>query len=278
MTRYTISCFGDEIADDLEEQLTTMQQLQLSHLDLRAAWGTNVLRMTDHQVSQVKSLCQQYDVKVVCIGSPIGKSPLNDPIENELQNLDRIMDICSQLNTRYIRIFSFYPEDTSTNQHYDQYVGEVVDRLTRLAQSVQERGLTLLLENEKEVVGDTPDRVHRIMEAIDHPSLQLIWDPANFVQVRASEQVDTWWEKLSPHIGYIHIKDARLADGSVCPAGEGDGQLEQLLRNLAANGYDGVLSLEPHLVVAGHSGGFSGSEGMAIAVRALRDLLKQLEG
>ena len=93
------------------------------------------------------------------------------------------------------------------------------------------------------------------------------------MQCGAVEQVDRWWEELHPYIGYIHIKDARLADNSVTLAGDGDGQLPQLLSRLRAVGYEGVLSLEPHLLEARHSSGFSGADGMEAAVGALRKLM-----
>ena len=89
--------------------------------------------------------------------------------------------------------------------------------------------------------------------------------------------MDEWWDDLSPHIGYIHIKDALLADKSVTVAGDGDGQLPELLTRLQESGYEGVLSLEPHLLEARHSAGFSGAEGMAMAVGALRKLMAAAE-
>jgi sugar phosphate isomerase/epimerase len=74
-------------------------------------------------------------------------------------------------------------------------------------------------------------------------------------------------------VGYVHIKDARLADGVVTAAGEGDGQVPELLSRLKAVGYKGVLALEPHLKVAAHSTGFSGADGMTYAVNALRGVM-----
>ena len=54
------------------------------------------------------------------------------------------------------------------------------------------------------------------------------------------------YEMLKPYIEYIHIKDNRKGVG-VLPAGKGDGKIEEILRDLYKNGYDGYLSLEPHL-------------------------------
>ena len=77
-------------------------------------------------------------------------------------------------------------------------------------------------------------------------------------------------------IGYVHIKDAVLSDGHVVPAGEGDGQLPLLLSKLKDLDYQGVLALEPHLKIAGHSTGFSGADGMRIAVTALRKVMAEV--
>jgi sugar phosphate isomerase/epimerase len=272
----TLSAFGDEIASDLTEQLTSLNELKVGGLDLRGAWNTNVLHMSDDQVRRAKQLCDDHGITVQCIGSPIGKSPLDDPIENELKNLDRIIEVADMVDTRNIRMFSFYPADTSTNAHYDQYVSVTAERLAKLAEKAGAAGCVLLHENEKDIIGDTPQRCRALLEAVDSPFLRFIWDPANFVQVGVAEQVDRYWDMLSPYIGYIHIKDAKLADGSVTPAGEGDGQVKELLLKLLASGYEGVLALEPHLQVAGHSGGFTGKELMGVAVAALRKLLDEI--
>ena len=275
-TQFTISAFGDEIATDLESQLQTLNDLNIPGLELRAAWGTNVLKLTDEQVQQVKQLCAAAGVSILCLGSPLGKSPLVDPIEKELDNLRRIMAIGDMLGTKNIRIFSFYPPDTSTNAHYDQHVDQAADRLRQMAAVAAEGDFLLLLENEKDIIGDTAARCLALLQKVDHPALRFIWDPANFVQVGEANQVNEHWDTLSPYIGYIHIKDALLDSGQVKAAGEGDGQVKELLVKLVDSGYQGVLALEPHLTVAGHSGGFSGVDGMTYAVKALRGLLTDI--
>lgn len=273
MAAVTLSAFGDEIAEPLEDQLDLLKTLNVNGLECRTAWGINVLRLTDEQARRVRQLCDDAGIAVRCIGSPIGKSPITDPIETELANLDRLIDLGEILGTRNIRIFSFYPPDISTNTHYDQYVSETIDRLGQLTEKAASAGYTLLHENEKEIVGDTPERCQALLAGVNSPHLRLIWDPANFVQVGVENLTERYWDTLSPYIGYVHIKDARLADGTVTAAGEGDGQIPQLLTRLKDAGYAGVLALEPHLKVAGHSTGFSGTEGMTYAVNALRQVM-----
>jgi sugar phosphate isomerase/epimerase len=69
------------------------------------------------------------------------------------------------------------------------------------------------------------------------------------------------------------VKDALLADGTVVPAGEGDGEVEVTVRALQADGYDGFCSMEPHLATAGTLGGFSGEHHFRRATTAFTRIL-----
>lgn len=270
---FTISAFGDEIADDLAEQLRVLQELKIDYLELRGAWGKNVLQLDDEETEQVRKLCDEAGVTVSAIGSPIGKSPIADPIETELANLKRLIAIGHAVGTDRIRVFSFYPPENTATADYDQYVGTAVERLRALTEVAADAGVQLLLENEKGIVGDTIARCRALLAGVNHPTLCFAWDPANFVQVGEEAVTERGWPELQQYIGYVHIKDA-MADGSgVRPAGEGDGQVPELIANLRDKGYQGFVALEPHLAVAGHSGGFSGPEGMERAVTALRKVL-----
>ncbi len=267
-----ISAFGDEIATDFEEQLQVLQRLQIPLIDVRAAWGINCSLFTDDHVGRISDLCRQHRIRVICIGSPIGKSPLQDDIAIESARLQRIGEIAHRLGAKNIRIFSFYPQ-AAVSQAAMQ---TSIERLQTLVSIAADMDLQLLLENEKALVGDTPERCLKLLQSVDSPRLKFIWDPANFVQCGAAEQVDQWWDALQPYTAYVHIKDARLSDAAITLAGEGDGQVKALLERLRASGYDGVLSLEPHLVEARRSSGFSGADGMEIALKALRKLMDEV--
>ena len=77
----------------------------------------------------------------------------------------------------------------------------------------------------------------------DH--FKATFDFANFIQ--CGQNTLEAYEMLKPYIEYVHVKDARLSDGEVVPAGTGDGQLLDIFEKLDASGYKGYLSLEPHL-------------------------------
>jgi sugar phosphate isomerase/epimerase len=187
-----------------------------------------------------------------------------------------------RVGCRNVRIFSFYPPDPEGRQHpesnegYDAYVDASIDRLRKLTEMAAAEEFTLLLENEKGIVTDTLARSERVVRAVNNPHLRFLWDSANFIQVGEAQVVERGWPMVGDLIGYVHIKDAVLSDGHVVPAGEGDGQLPLLLSHLIETGYQGILALEPHLKIAGHSTGFSGADGMRMAVTALRKVMDEV--
>jgi sugar phosphate isomerase/epimerase len=270
---FTLSAFGDEIADDLEVQLQVLRDLRIGYLELRGAWGKSVLCLDDEDVAAVRSLCAQYGIRVSCIASPVGKSPITEGLDRELANLTRILQIADALGTRSIRVFSFYPPHSNGHANYDDYLEEATARLARLTELARRQNCYLLLENEKAIVGDTLIRCHALLTAVGSSHLRFLWDPANFVQVGEKEPTSRGWASLGPYVAHVHVKDALLSDGSVRPAGDGDGQVGELLARLRESRYQGFLALEPHLSQVGPSGGFSGPSGMRHAARALRALM-----
>ena len=115
---FDLSAFGDEIVVDFESHLQCLRNLNVGWLDLRAAWGVGVLHLVDAMVDRVRQLCHHYGIKIACIGSPVGKLPIADPLEVELANLERIFRIAERVGTRMIHGFSFYPpKGTSEHRH-----------------------------------------------------------------------------------------------------------------------------------------------------------------
>jgi sugar phosphate isomerase/epimerase len=241
-TAWTLSGFADEIGPDPVVQLAVLAALGARHLEVRSAWGTNVADLDDEALTRLRTLCDERGFAVSALGSPVGKASLHDPADVELARLDRVLHAAEVLGTRYVRIFSFWTEGAAPRTVRD----EVLRRLREFARSAAVRDVVLLHENEKEIYGDVPERVAEIVEEVGSPALKVAWDSANFVQVGV-KPFSEGFALLRPHLEYLQVKDARSADGTVVPAGEGDGEVEQTLRALRDDGWTGFASLEPHL-------------------------------
>jgi sugar phosphate isomerase/epimerase len=267
-----LSGFADEISADPAEQLATLAAESIRYLELRSAWSVNVADFTAGQVGAFRDALDRAGVRVSAIGSPIGKIPLEAPLGPELDRLRRIADIAAELGTSIVRVFSFFlPPGEPPGRHRQR----VIDQMAALAAIAAERGLVLAHENEKEIYGDTAERCHDLITAVDSPALRATFDAANFVQcgVRPFSEA---YHLLRPYLVYLQVKDAVAATGDNVPAGHGDGQIRPTLAALRDSGFEGFVSIEPHLAQAGRYGGYSGPEGFTQAAQALKSILNDL--
>lgn len=263
-TTWQLSGFGDEIDPNPAVQAAVLLALGASHIEVRSAWGVNVSEMTSNQMAVLKEVLDANGLFTSAVASPIGKVDIRLPVEHEVQRLQRIISVAERLDTKYIRIFSFYPAD---GQGPDDIREDVLTRMRALAEEAERAGVVLLHENEKGIYGDTPLRVLDIMTSVNSPALRVAWDNANFVQVGVKPYTEGY-AMLRPYLDYLQVKDAMMATGTVVPAGEGDGELEATIAALKADGYAGFASLEPHLDSAHELGGFSGPVAFGVAARA----------
>jgi sugar phosphate isomerase/epimerase len=263
-----LSAFADEISQDPQEQVDVLERHGIRHIEFRAIHGTNVLDLTDEQHAGFRALLARRGFGLSAIGSPIGKIRITEPFAPHLARFGRALELAALYETPRIRVFSFYippGDDPATHR------AEVVARSRELAARAAERGVTLLLENEKGIYGDTAARVLDLLDAVDSPALAHAFDPANYLEVE--QDVDAAWQALHPRVKHFHVKDLDVKTRKNVPAGEGQGLIPDLLERAVRAGYDGFAVLEPHLVVAELSFGFTGPERFADAASALKGIL-----
>jgi sugar phosphate isomerase/epimerase len=268
---WALSGFGDEIDADPVVQLSVLEALGARHLELRGAWDTGVLDLDTRQRDTLRHLLDERGFEVSAIASPLGKVSLDLPVEAEVERLAIAIDVARAFSTRYIRMFSFWQEGRDPGALRD----DVLVRLRAMADVAEREDIVLLHENEKGIYGDTPERVLDLVESVGSGHLRLAWDSANFVQVGSRPFTDAY-ARLRPYVEYVQIKDAVAATGQVAAAGEGDGELVETLTALRDDGYQGFVSLEPHLSAAHALGGFSGPAAFGRAARALRRITDDL--
>ena len=238
-----ISGFSDEIEKSVDVQFEVLNKLNIKYFEVRGVDGKNISTLTDEEVLTLKSKMEQYGIKVSSIGSPIGKIKIEEDFAPHFEVFKHVVNIAKTLGTKYIRMFSFYHEggDEWTAEERE----EVLARLRQMIAYAKEQGVILLHENEKGIYGDTADRCIDVMKELGCEHFRAVFDPANFVQ--CGQDTKYAFDNLKEYVEYMHIKDARFEDGKVVPAGMGDGNVAYVLKGLFENGYQGFLSLEPHL-------------------------------
>lgn len=274
-----ISGFSDEIDPSLNKQLEIVKKLGISHIEIRGVDGKGLVEYSLDEVKEIKKKLDVNGIKISSIGSPIGKIKITDDFADHFELFKHTVEIARIMETPYIRMFSFFiPE----GEDPAQYKNEVFRRLRRFVEYAVKENVVLLHENEKDIYGDIAVRCKEIMEEFACDNFKAVFDFANFVQCK--QDTKEAYEMMKPYIEYIHVKDAIWESGQVVPAGKGDGNVEEILKNLLQNGYEGFLSLEPHLTdFSGFSdleqgdGGkkeeMNGAAAFTIAYEALKKLL-----
>lgn len=304
-----LSGFADEAANQKTavQQFAAFAAMGLQYYSIRfidAGNGIkNVMQLTKSEITTIRHLEDEYGLNVASLGSPIGKVKLLDvddgtknryvPFKKYLQEeVKKACELAHAFETKLIRGFSFYhPRGTDPASHLPQ----VIEQLGQIAETCHRSDLIFGLEIEANLVGQSGPILAEIHRQVDHPAMVLIFDAGNIVtQGCNAGEVFQQYQAMKPGLGWMHIKDYRHpspmkrtthvdeeALKHFVPADIGDSGHEAILRDfrewipklekkLKKRGVPGVfLDLEPHVKGGGQFGGFSGPDGMAIALRGL---------
>ncbi len=315
-TAILLSGFADE-ADNLktiDQQFAVFAALGLKYLTIRfidAGNGIkNVMQLEPSEVIEIKERLDEYDLRISSIGSPIGKTKLLDiedgsgnswiPFDSYLENeVCRACQLANEFDAKLVRGFSFYhPRGDDPGS----YLPQAIAQLGRIADKCDQFGLTLGLEVEANLIGQTGQLLAEIHHQVGSPALVLIFDGANLVtQGFSPDEVYEQYLAMKPGLGWIHVKDfhqvtkvqrnAHVDEDALknfVPCDLGDSGHARILQDLKTSlpaleqrlklrGVAGVFAdLEPHLKGGGQFGGFSGPDGFGVALRSFCRLCDQV--
>ncbi len=267
----------------------------------------HVTELDGDELTRLAKLQADYGMKVTSIGARLGKVKLLD-IDDGSHNkfvtdaayhagdVAATIRAAQALGAKLIRGFSFYHpkgEDPA------KYVQQAADRLGPIVDLCGQAGLVYGLEVEANLVGQNGRMLAALATAIGRANLVCIFDGGNISSQNLSPlECFIEYRAMRESFGWMHIKDYRVDPNlkwtgvvneemlkNFVPCDVGDSGHELILRDLKGQlptieakmkqlGAPGVfLELEPHLKGGGQFGGFSGPDGMGVAVRSLCRLL-----
>ena len=266
----TISAFGDEIAPDLATQMDVCEASGVKCIDVRGIDKVNVSQMPLEKVREHRRQMDGRGFAVPCIGSPLGKIRMDEDFAAHLELLKRTCEIARAFGTDRIRVFSFYP---SKGKKIAEERAAVMDRIGAMVKVAESAGAVLFHENERDIYGAKTDGVKDIFATVRSKALKGIFDPANFVAEGLRPFDQCWKAGLDVLTDYFHIKDLVAGAATCVPAGEGQGQIPEILADLASKAernWTGYMTLEPHMSAGGQFSGFTGPQLFAKAAAGLK--------
>lgn len=270
-----LSAFADEVTEDFRGQVEYLAREKVRYIEPRFVNKKNIMALSPDELKEAKTMIRDHGLKVSAIGSPIGKVRLDEPFEPHLDKFKHAVELAQFFDTPFIRMFSYYAPE---GKNIDHYRDQVMERMAAKIEILSGVDVTMVHENEAHIYGHTAENCVDLVKTVGSPKLRLVYDPANFVWgEKITNNVEVCWPVMKPYIVHVHIKDWKLGSKDVGSVpGEGDGQIKELLAELAAMDYDGCLTMEPHLETGGQFGGSTGPELFSKAIAAVRALADEV--
>ena len=271
------SGISDEAGNLLDTQIRASQELGWHHLEMRNVEVPGFAKSNFHDIPDAAfdlavGKLGEAGIQVNCFASTIMNwaKTIETPFDVTLGEVRRAIPRMQRLGTKLVRIMSLKPADDA-----DAIPSVVFERVREVTKRFLDAGLTPVHENCMNHGGMSWQHA---LQLVDHaPGLKWVFDTANPVfnpdriQPKPWPRQDPWefWTRVKPHVVHIHVKDARwnLAknDADYTWPGEGDGAVRRILTDALASGYDGGLSIEPHMVVVFHDAGSKANDAATAA-------------
>jgi sugar phosphate isomerase/epimerase len=258
--RFRIAAITDEFSPDLEVAARSMEESGMTGAELRMLLGKNVMDLSDHEIDLAVDIARRHGLEILSIASPLLKCVLPDaPEVDERFQQDmfaskhtfadqprltaRAFEIAARTGARIIRVFSYW-RTVKPEKCFDR----IVEALNGLAHQAAEHGVTIGLENEHACNIGTGEETAQLLEALDHPNLKVVWDPANAL-VAGENPFPEGYGRLPPgRVAHVHAKDCRVENHKAIWLELGTGAVDWSgqMDALARDRYPGWISLETH--------------------------------
>ena len=257
---FPIAAITDEFSPDISAAIRSMSEIGMAAAELRMVFGKNIVDLTDAELDRAKDIVAERGMNIISIASPLLKCVLPDAPEidarfqqdifaskhtfaDQPRLTDRAFEIAKRMGAHIVRVFSYW-RTLKPEACFDR----VIVALRTLAEKASKHNLIIGLENEQACNIATGAETARVLAALDHPKLQVVWDPCNAL-VSGETPFPEGYQRLAPRrIVHVHAKDCFVRDHQPTfgPLGECGIDWKGQIAALAADGYKGYISLETH--------------------------------
>ncbi|NLN05958.1 MAG: sugar phosphate isomerase/epimerase [Clostridiaceae bacterium] len=169
--------FADEYAVSLEGQIEGLVKNNFEYIEIRFVDGKNIAEIDSESAKCINEALKENGISVFSIGSPIGKIDITDDLGKHIDIFERICNCANVLESKYIRMFSFYNRNGQPGEEFRKVAFKRVEMLLDLADRY---GVTLCHENEEGIYGEAPERCLDLLKGFEG-RLRCVFDMGNFV-------------------------------------------------------------------------------------------------
>ena len=255
-----IAAITDEFSPELGPALEAMERIGMTGAELRVLWGKNIMDLTDEELRRAREMAEEKKMEVISIASPLLKCVLpgvsevdtrfqqdvfasKHTFDDQPRLAEHAFAIAKMMGARIIRVFSYW----RTLEPERCFEG-VVRALSDLAEKAAREDLIIGLENEHACNVGTAVESAKVLQAVQHPNLKLVWDPANALVGGETPFPDGYRRLPIDRIAHVHAKDCSMEGHKPIwgPLGTRGVDWKGQVMALLEDGYSGWLSLETH--------------------------------
>jgi L-ribulose-5-phosphate 3-epimerase len=257
---FPIAAITDEFSPDLATAAQSMCEVGMTAAELRMVFGKNIIDLTNEELDRAQQIVTRQGLKIISIASPLLKCVLpNAPaidsrfqqdifaskhtFEDQPRLTERAFEIARRTGAGIVRVFSYW-RTVGPEKCFDR----IVAALSGLAENAAKHDLIIGLENEHACNIATGAETARVLEAVDHPNLKVVWDPCNALVSGENPFPEGYRRMAADRIVHVHAKDCFVNNHTPTfgPLGECGIDWRGQIRALVSDGYKGYISLETH--------------------------------
>jgi L-ribulose-5-phosphate 3-epimerase len=236
-----LAAITDEISQDLGIALRECEAIGVETVELRTVDGTQLVEHDAAAVRRIGAAIRGGGFACAVIDTPFLKAaPVGAEVDDgEWATLRRGIELASELGAGTVRVFGGARREPPPGA---AWAAEILGRAVELASAA---GVRVALEIEWECAVATGLEAAQVLAAMPANGLGIVWDPGNEALLTGAPPHPDGYAAVSDDIVHVHVKDVDDRGGWT-RVGSGVADWRGELRRLAADGYDGLLSLETH--------------------------------
>ncbi|SFL56707.1 sugar phosphate isomerase/epimerase family protein [Halanaerobium salsuginis] len=263
--------FADEAAASIDQQIAVTKELGWHYIEAREIDGVNLTDLSEAKFAEIAEKLAKAGVEINCFGSAVanwGKDPrFEDSFKRSLAELARAIPRMKQLGTKMIRGMSYgIPRDLGPQN--PELEAKIIASLKKMVKLCAEADLIYVHENCMNYFSQSYQHMEQLTRSINSDNFKIVFDTGNPLMAdnrmgaEPYSKQTSWgaYQQLKDHIYYVHIKDGNFVKetAGIFPEmnytypGEGNAEVKKILVDLLKNGYDGGLSIEPHMGAVYH--------------------------
>ncbi|HYE57170.1 MAG TPA: sugar phosphate isomerase/epimerase family protein [Rhodothermales bacterium] len=223
-----IAVVTDEIADSLAEALDLVRDWGITRVELREGGQARYPDFTPEEVAMLEA-ARRDGVQVTAVSPGLFKGSILDAakLTAEMEALPKSLELANRLGCPTLIVFGF----ERFKGEGDDLRPRVVEAFRRIAETVAEAGMSVIVENEPKFWVDLPEDSAAMVRDVAHPAFRLNWDPAN---LHWGGVLPTYegFRAVRPYLGGLHVKDYYPTNPFApwCAVGEGTTPWAEILR------------------------------------------------